>query len=151
MNSAMSHLGVSENNVQHFNFPVREFPKHRQEILEQLIVLRKEIDPDLVLIPASFDIHQDHQIIHNEGSRAFKGSNLLGYELPWNNISSNINFHVVLSEEDILAKEKAAAAYASQGSRPYTKSGFFRSLATVRGVQTTAIFAEGFELLKWRT
>ena len=150
MAASIGHLNLSEECVHHYEYPVREFPRHRQEILEDLIQLRKKLAPDLVMLPASFDIHQDHQTINKEGLRAFKGNRILGYELPWNNIESKINFHVRISAEDILAKENAAACYSSQQHRPYTQVGFFKSLATIRGVQAGNEFAEGFEMIKWR-
>ncbi|MEM7161964.1 MAG: PIG-L family deacetylase [Bacteroidota bacterium] len=149
MSESLGKLGLDPNNVKHFDFPVREFPKYRQEILEELILLRKEINPDLILVPASFDIHQDHQIIHQEGLRAFKNRKVLGYELPWNTISSTINYRVKVEEQDLKAKESAAACYSSQSHRTYTQSGFFKSLATIRGVQSGTEYAEGFELIVW--
>ena len=35
-------------------------------------------------MPSLGDIHQDHETIAREGSRAFKRTTLLGYEIPWN-------------------------------------------------------------------
>ena len=149
LSESMTILGVDQDKVYCYDFPVRDFPAHRQEILENLVSLRSKVSPDLVFVPASFDFHQDHQVISQEGLRAFKNVKILGYELPWNNIRSNINFHVKLTEEDVSQKEKSVAAYKSQGFRPYKKEGFFRSLAVLRGMQTDAEFAEGFELIKW--
>ena len=40
----------------------------RQEILEELIRLKKVSDFDLVFIPSLHDIHQDHTTIAQEGS-----------------------------------------------------------------------------------
>ena len=36
---------------------------------------------DLILTPNSNDFHQDHEVIYRESLRAFKSSNILGYEL----------------------------------------------------------------------
>jgi len=71
LQNASSHLGIKKENIITYDFPVREFPKYRQEILEKLIVLKKEVQPDLVLLPSSSDIHQDHHQIYIEGLRAF--------------------------------------------------------------------------------
>ena len=57
-------LGIDEKNIHMMSFEVREFPAFRQEILEELIVLRNKIKPNLVFIPCSSDIHQDHKTIH---------------------------------------------------------------------------------------
>ena len=79
-------LGIQADHVYLFDFPVRRFPEYRQEILQEMIRLREEISPDLVFLPSPTDIHQDHQVVANEGLRAFKSHTILGYEQPWNNI-----------------------------------------------------------------
>ena len=57
-------LGLPSNHVRVLDFPVREFPAHRQRILDTLIQIKKEIRPDVVLMPNSYDVHQVHQVIH---------------------------------------------------------------------------------------
>ena len=39
--------------------------------------LKNELNPDLIFIPSPHDIHQDHQVIANEGLRAFKRQTIL--------------------------------------------------------------------------
>ncbi len=146
---AVSHLGIQSNQLIKFDFPVREFPKYRQEILEELIKLRKKYNPDLVLLPNSNDVHQDHHTIYKEGLRAFKHIKLLGYELPWNNITFTNTFHVKLDSRHLDAKVDAISEYKSQGFRPYMEKEFFYGLAKVRGIQVNADYAEAFELIKW--
>lgn len=142
-------LGIPESNITTFNFPVRRLNEHRQDILEELINLRKKINPDIVLLPNSTDVHQDHQCIHNEGIRAYKHSCILGYELPWNDLSVTTNFHVKVSESDINAKANAIAEYKSQQFRNYASEEFLLGLARVRGTQISEDYAEGFELIRW--
>ena len=60
-----------------FDFEVREFPRDRQKLLETLVSLRNEIKPELVLMPNSDDVHQDHHTVYQEGLRAFKHSSNL--------------------------------------------------------------------------
>src|SRR5262245_27730455 len=62
-------LGIPSDHITLFDFEVRVFPKHRQEILEEMVALNKKIKPDLVFIPAEADIHQDHGVIHTEALR----------------------------------------------------------------------------------
>ena len=92
LKNAAKHLNIKDQNIRYFNYPVREFYSHRQDILEDMIKLKKSIKPIQIFLPNSFDIHQDHQVIHNEGKRAFKYNNVLGYELPWNNIESKNDY-----------------------------------------------------------
>jgi LmbE family N-acetylglucosaminyl deacetylase len=127
---------------------VRELPASRQKILEELLQLNKQINPDLVLLPAASDIHQDHQVIHQEGMRAFKNVTFAGYELPWNNYSFRTNFFIRLSEKDLAKKIESLKAYHSQSHRNYMQEDFIRSLARVRGVQCNYDHAEAFEINK---
>ena len=142
-------LGIPEGNITTFDFPVRQFPEHRQDILEEMVRLRKSIKPDIVVMPNSNDIHQDHKVIYEEGLRAFKHSSMLGYELPWNSLKFTSNFHVKLSKDDMTTKWKAISAYRSQEVRAYKSEAFFEGLARVRGLQVGTEFAEAFELIRW--
>lgn len=149
LKSAVSKLGISEDHIITFNYDVREFPKYRQEILEDLIGIRKMVKPDLVLLPNGDDVHQDHHTIYQEGIRAFKQARLLGYELPWNNLTFKSNFHVKLEKHHIEAKTEAIKEYKSQGFRTYCDAAFFEGLAKVRGVQVGTDYAEAFEVIRW--
>lgn len=142
-------LGLEKNNVQVLGFPVREFPAYRQKILDTLLQIKKEIKPDLVLMPNSHDVHQDHQVIHQEGIRAFKHASLIGYELPWNNLTVTNNFHVALDRSHVDAKMRALHEYSSQHGRPYMNDEFFFGLAKTRGIQVNADYAEAFELIRY--
>jgi LmbE family N-acetylglucosaminyl deacetylase len=78
---ATSVLGVKDSNLIIYDFQVRRLNYSRQEILENLIELRKRNFYDLVLIPSLRDIHQDHSTIAAEAVRAFKGTSIWSYEL----------------------------------------------------------------------
>lgn len=145
---ATSVLGIKPANLVLFNYEVRELPQSRQQILEELLLLNKKINPDMVLLPATSDVHQDHQVIHQEGLRAFKNTTFAGYELPWNNYSFHTNFFMRLAESDLTKKTEALKEYQSQAHRNYMQEDFIRSLAKVRGVQCNSEYAEAFELYK---
>ena len=83
---AMSVLGIKENIIVH-RFEVRHFPEHRQKILQKIIDHKQKINPDIVFLPSPKDMHQDHQVISAEGLRAYKNTNVLAYEVPWNNLN----------------------------------------------------------------
>jgi LmbE family N-acetylglucosaminyl deacetylase len=146
--SATKELGIPSSNLILFDFAVRTFNFHRQEILEEIIKLKNDIRPDLVFIPSINDIHQDHFIISNEGVRAFKLSTLLSYELPWNNFSFTTSCFFKLNPADIEAKLRALRCYKSQQHRPYANEDFIKSLAKVRGVQMGSEYAEVFEVIR---
>ena len=142
-------LGVNCNNIFLYKYDVRIFNENRQLILQDLIELKNKINPDLVLIPSLSDIHQDHQTISNEGLRAFKFSSILGYEMPWNNLSFETSSFVFLNENHIKNKIEALKAYKSQSMRPYANEEFIRSLARTRGVQINTHYAEAFQVIRW--
>ncbi len=146
--AATKQLGIDPANLVFFDFEVREFDQKRQEILEELVTLNKKIQPDLIFLPSSSDIHQDHQVVHTEALRAFKNSSLLGYELPWNHSQFNSTFFINTSEEDLTKKVEALKCYHSQSHRNYMQEDFSRSLAKVRGVQCNSEYVEAFEVYK---
>ena len=141
-------LGIPAANVHVMRYRVRHFPEFRQSILEDMVALRKQIQPTLVMLPSSFDTHQDHQTIYEEGFRAFKSASILGYELPQNLISFSNSTFVRLAERQLQRKVDALAKYRSQEFRPYSSETFVRSLAVVRGVQCGASYAEAFEAVR---
>lgn len=141
-------LGIPPERLILFNYEVRELPGSRQQILEELLALNKKVQPDMVLLPASSDVHQDHQVIHQEGLRAFKNTTFAGYELPWNNYSFRTNYFMKLESADLGRKIASLLVYRSQAHRNYMQEEFIRSLARVRGVQCNHPLAEAFEIYK---
>jgi LmbE family N-acetylglucosaminyl deacetylase len=146
---AVSKLGIEKSKLIILDYPVRKLNYHRQEILEDLIKLRRESKYDLVLMPSLKDVHQDHATIAQEGLRAFKGITVLGYELIWNNLSFDTTSFVKLEEKHIKAKCLALECYKSQSGRDYMSEDFIFSLARTRGVQIGSQFAESFEVIRW--
>ncbi|MDF2626480.1 MAG: LmbE family protein [Symbiobacteriaceae bacterium] len=149
---AMRLLGVPGDDVLVYDYPVRKFSYHRQDLLEDLVRLRSRIRPDLVLLPSEHDIHQDHQVIAAEGLRAFKETSVWGYELPWNQTAFTAQAFVTLERRHIEAKWRALGAYRTQVDlgRSYFRQDFIEGLARVRGVQVKAEFAEAFEVVRLR-
>jgi len=146
---ATKRLAIPQNHLIIYNFKVRELGYHRQEVLEELIKIKNDIHPDLVFLPSSNDLHQDHSTVSMEGIRAFKNTTILGYEIPWNNIEFQAEAFIILSEENINTKTFALDAYNSQKGRSYANEEFVRSLARTRGVQIGSRYAEAFEVIRW--
>lgn len=149
---SMRRLGVPKENVLLYDFPVRKFSYHRQDVLEELMKLRSRIQPDTVFLPTAQDLHQDHETLAAEGRRAFKETTVWGYELPWNHITFSAQAFVLLQRRHLDAKWQALSAYRSQLhlGRPYFDRAFLEGLAHMRGVQVKAEFAEAFEVTRIR-
>ena len=141
--------GIADTRV--LDYAVRTMPSHRQEILEVLVAERRDFKPDLVVLPSSHDVHQDHATVHAEAVRAFKsGATLLGYELPWNNLSFDASLLVRLTGEHMSRKWEAMQQYRSQLAlgRNYFSWEFVQSWGMTRGVQCGADYAEAFEVIR---
>lgn len=132
------------------DFHTRFFPRDRQEILQALYDHSRSIEYDLVFTPTTTDIHQDHGVVTAEAKRAFRNCTLLGYELPWNNLTVSLNCFIPLEERHIKKKILALDCYDSQKHNPYFSEKFFRSVVKMRGIQLSSPFAEGFETIKVR-
>ena len=142
-------LGILGANLLVYKYKVRHLPHMRQEILEELVRMKREIDPATVFLPSAQDLHQDHQTVHIEGLRAFKTVTVLGYELPWNNLSFDYRHFCVLTREHVQTKIAALRCYQSQQHRPYTQEEFIWSWARTRGGQIMVEYAEAFDVLRW--
>lgn len=142
-------LGILPERMVMLNYQVRSFPEHRQEILDDLIEYKKKIIPDLVMIPSSHDVHQDHAVIFWEALRAFKrDSSIWGYEQPWNNLIFNTDIFAKLNAEHVEAKIKALKEYRSQQDHSYMNDNNIRALMITRGAQISSPYAESFELIR---
>ncbi len=146
---ATGRLGIKEDQLIIYKFEVRKLNFARQEILEELIKIRDRIKPDIVFLPSSKDIHQDHTTIHHEGIRAFKFCTILGYELIWNNLSFETDCFIEVTPDHVQRKIEALKAYETQEGKNYMDPDFIRSLAKIRGTQIGKQYAETFEVVRW--
>lgn len=141
-----------------------DFQKRRAQVLELIESARDRFDPDCVLVHASTDTNQDHSQVHAEALRACKRhASILGYEFPNNQLSFDGRVHVLLDEEDVLAKQDALSRYRSLREQweqrndryaldtiSYLDARAVDALATMRGLQAGGRFAECFEALRIR-
>lgn len=146
---ATASLGIKSENLIIHKYEVRKLNYARQEILEDLIKLKRENNFDLVFMPSLNDIHQDHSTIANEGLRAFKNTTILGYELLWNNLQFGTQTFIKLDRKHIKKKIEALKCYRSQEGRDYISEDFITSHAVTRGVQIGCKYAEAFEVVRW--
>lgn len=148
--ASMKILGLPDEQLFVYDYEVRMLSYHRQEVLEEIVKLNQLISPDLVLIPSGSDLHQDHQVIHNEALRAFKDVSIWGYELPWNHVTFSTQAFVTLTQAHLDKKWEMMTTYESQfqKQRAYFTKEFMEGLARVRGVQVREPYAEAFEVVR---
>lgn len=147
---SMELMNISEDHYFVYDYEVRKLSYSRQEVLEEMVKLRNEVKPDLVLLPSGSDVHQDHQVVYNEGLRAFKNMSIWGYELPWNHVSFSTQVFMKLNQSHIDKKWEMMKVYESQfqKQRAYFTKEFIEGLARVRGVQVSEDYAEAFEVVR---
>lgn len=150
--ASMDLFGIPREQLYIYDYEVRKLNYSRQEVLEELVRLRANIAPDMVLVPSGSDLHQDHQVVHNEGLRAFKEVTVWGYELPWNHISFSAQAFVTLEKRHLDKKWEALKLYESQfvKQRQYFTEEFIYGLAKVRGTQVRSEYAESYEVIRTR-
>jgi LmbE family N-acetylglucosaminyl deacetylase len=146
---ATKRVGIPSANLIIYKYEVRKLNYVRQEILEELIKIKKELNPHLVFMPTQNDLHQDHQTVATEAIRAFKQVSILGYELPWNTITFHTQGFIKLQQNHVEKKIQALQAYNSQSGKDYASEDFIRSWARTRGTQIGTKYAEAFEITRW--
>lgn len=147
--NSLNSLGIKKENILFFDYRVRYFNYERQNILEDLVLLKKQINPDFVFLPSLNDYHQDHKTIAEEGLRCFKNNaSILCYELIWNNTAFNNQIYFEINESNLNKKIESLSKYESQKHRDYFSGEFIKSLCKVRGVQNGMEFAEVFEVIR---
>ncbi len=141
-------LGIPENNLISYQFPIRYFSGHFNKIRDEMFFLNKKLNPDTVFLPSLNDIHQDHRVIAKEGIRIFKQRTVLCYECPWNNYKFFPDLFVELKPSHLEKKIGALKEYQSQAGKKFMEPDFLKSLAKVRGVQAGTDFAEAFKVIR---
>jgi len=121
-----------------------------------------KIKPEIILIPSSNDIHDDHKIIFKAAKVATRFNKkssirkILSYEVlsetEWNENekSFNPNYFVTLSYSDLKNKVKAFLKYKSQVKKfphPRSKEAII-NLSKVRGSNVFVNYAEAFKVEK---
>lgn len=148
----LGHLGLQESNAIVHEYQVRRLLERRQDILEELVSVRRDFNPDLVLAPSPCDVHQDHQAVSNEATRAFKmHASIVGYELPWNHLTFRSGMFIRLEKRHLEKKVELLQCYKSQyeKGRNYFSPDFIFGLSRVRGTQCNYPLAEAFEVIRW--
>lgn len=141
-------LSISKENFISYDYSTRNLYDVRSEVLQNFYDVNKKINPDIIFIPSSYDIHQTHQIAHEEALRIFKNKTILGYEFPWNNFSFKPDVFIKLKKENLKAKEHIISQFPSHGKNSFFENGIIKDLANLRGKQIGGGLAESFELIR---
>ena len=145
---SMEVLGVPEGKIILGQFETRRFPQQRQEILEYMLRLRRDFQPDIVFVHTKADIHQDHGTVTDEALRAYRGTTVLGFDVIRSSFGFFPSFLVEVSESDVNKKIEALAQYETYKSRYYFTPEVTRSTLVRFGAICERPYAEGFDIIR---
>ncbi len=141
-------LGLDPSRIILRSYDPRNLFDSRMDILQLFYDLYRKIEPDIVFVPNSQDIHQSHEVVYAEARRAFKFTTMLGYELPWNSMDFSMDVFISLTKQEVDTKIRAINEFATQKNRLFFSNDIVGDLARVRGKQVGKEFAECFELIR---
>lgn len=132
------------------NLPDGRLPAHWEDAKDMLEDVARRRTPDVVLAPSRSDSHQDHRTLAEIVPTVWRGSLILGYEIP--KLDGDLvrrNAYVPLPEETLHRKvELLDKAFPSQHDRQWWDREMFTGLARLRGVECSSRYAEAFEINK---
>ncbi|MDP2965159.1 MAG: PIG-L deacetylase family protein [Pelolinea sp.] len=146
--ASMALLGVNKNNVIFGSFETRRFMHQRQEILEFLIIMKKEHLPDVVFVHSQADLHQDHNTVTQEALRAFRGTSVFGYDVIRSSQGFFPTFLVEVTESDVNQKIASLAAYKTYADKYYFSPELTKAILIRNGALCERKYAEGFDILR---
>lgn len=145
---SMDALGVPRQSLVVGNFTTRLFNEARQDILEYLLKLRKDFQPQIIFVHSRQDVHQDHNVMTDEAVRAYRGITVLGFDVIRSSYGFFPHFLVEVSEADVEAKVKALSQYGTYADKYYFDPALIRSIMIRHGALAELPFAEGFDILR---
>lgn len=146
--SSMAQLGIPREQVILRDFETRRFPHFRQEILEEMVRIQREFDPEIVFVHSKADVHQDHQTITQEALRAFRGRTVLGFDVIRSSYGFFPDFLVEVQEADVERKIAALGEYKTYANKYYFAPELTRSTLIRNGAICERHYAEGFDILR---
>lgn len=145
--SADAYLGGVSHEVRIGGFRDAFFP-HDPGVKEFYEELKGSVEPDLVLVHARHDLHQDHRVACELAWNTFRDHTILEYEVPkYDADLGSPNVLVPVSERHARRKvELLAEHFATQRDRHWFTDDLFLGLMRIRGAEarSSSGYAEGF-------
>ena len=132
------------------DLPDNRLPGHWLPTKQQVVALREQGEPDLVICPQPGDAHQDHRLVAEFCTQTFRRQMLWGYEiakyesdLPWPATFVAVPEEIVRLKVDLITR-----CYPSQAHHPWFDAEAFTALMRIRGIQCGHHHAEAFVVPK---
>ena len=118
------------------------------EIKEKFEVIKKDINPDLILTHYRDDRHQDHRLLSDFTWNTFRQHLILEYEIPKFDGDLGIpNFFIQLNEVQVNRKIQIILdSFKSQAEKHWFDKETFQALMRIRGLESACLnkYAEAF-------
>jgi LmbE family N-acetylglucosaminyl deacetylase len=123
--------------VEILKFRTSYLPYQGAEIKDHFEVIKKRVQPNLILTHCLDDRHQDHRMIAELTWNTFRNHLVLEYEIPkYEGDLGHPNFFVPLSEANVARKlEVLMSCFPSQESRPWFSRDLFSAHLRLRGME----------------
>jgi LmbE family N-acetylglucosaminyl deacetylase len=138
---SLTSLGIKKSNILVEDFVTREFSYSRQEICDYLWKINKDINPSCVFIPP-YDIHQDHQVGHDECLRVFRTKTIIEYDIPRSVKEVKMVMFVELSKKNISEKINALSRYKTYKKKKYLKKDSILATSQSAGIKLEIPYCE---------
>ncbi len=141
---SLKSLGIKNKEIIFGDFITREFSYQRQEICDFLWNIKKKINPTCVFIPP-YDLHQDHQVGHDESLRVFRNKTIIAYDIPRSEKSPKPVIFVELSKKNLDEKLNALSKYKTYKDKNYFQKDIIISECRANGVKVELTLCEVFD------
>ncbi|MEX5719296.1 PIG-L deacetylase family protein [Geodermatophilus maliterrae] len=132
--------------------PDGRLPGRWDEVKDRLQDFAATTSPDLVLAPSPADAHQDHRLLGELVTTAFRDQLVLHYEIPkWDGDLGAGRPQTYWPLSGQLVRRKAALLhehYGSQRDHDWFREDTFLALARLRGMECRSDYAEAFSCPK---
>lgn len=145
--------GVTKQQVVIESFRDSYFPYEGARIKECVERIRRETNPEVVFTHRRDDLHQDHRLVSELTSCAWRDHLIMEYEIPkYDGDLSTPNAYVPLTGGVAQRKVELLSEYfPSQRSKPWFTPDTFLGLMRIRGIECNAAgrYAEAFHVRKF--
>jgi len=128
------------------------FPSQADRIKDDLEILKREVEPDLIFTHYENDLHQDHRVISQLTWNTFRSHLILEYEIPkYDGDLGRPNVFSCLEEAHCQRKiDIIRECFGSQRDKQWFDADLFRAILRLRGMESNSPtrFAEAFHCRK---
>jgi LmbE family N-acetylglucosaminyl deacetylase len=135
--AAAIHAGHAPAKLEILKFRTSYLPYQGAEIKDHFEVIKKRVQPHVILTHCLDDRHQDHRLIAELTWNSFRNHLVLEYEIPkYEGDLGHPNFFVPLSDAIVSRKlEVLSSCFPSQESRPWFSRDLFKAHLRLRGIE----------------